>query len=496
MTNEIEFAYQLLLSLPTSSIARFQERINPLLHRDFLNLLPYELSLHVLSFLDVGTILSVAQVSKHCARLANDNNLWKGIYFRDGWSVNQRMIDWYLSHGVTRTPETSPRMEEELALDDYEMEEGNSEYVVLDDVHMQATPTSSASATATAPLASPLSPRHRRVDSAAIMDFATTEPELDQRTTLPGPPNFPFAPSAYLPHDLNIHRDNTGKPMINWRYLYRQRVRIESRWKAGNYRIRELPGHSEGIYCIQFDEYKIVSGSRDNTIKIWDIRTGFCIKTYTGHQASVLCLQYDDEIIVSGSSDASIIMWDLQSGKSIRILSGHRESVLNLRFDRHHIVSCSKDRTIKIWDRQTGACLRTLNAYEPNSSPSGHRAAVNAVQFIGDTIVSASGDRTIKLWSLGTGECLRTVEGHTRGIACIQFDGKVIVSGSSDKTIKMFDAANGECIRTLEGHTELVRTLQFDNHRIVSGSYDETLKIWDMETGRLLVDLPNGHSKM
>lgn len=54
--------------------------------------------------------------------------------------------------------------------------------------------------------------------------------------------------------------------------------------------------NSKGVYCLQYDDHKIVSGLRDNTIKIWDRYSLQCVKVLTGHTGSVLCLQYDDKV--------------------------------------------------------------------------------------------------------------------------------------------------------------------------------------------------------
>ncbi|KAG9285451.1 hypothetical protein G9A89_010926 [Geosiphon pyriformis] len=94
-------------------------------------------------------------------------------------------------------------------------------------------------------------------------------------------------------------KNEFGEPKVNWEYLYYQRSCLEENWRTGNYSVHELPGHTKGIYCIQFDEDKIIS-----------------------HTAFVLCLQYDDKFIISGSS--------------------YTEKVLDLRFDDRCIMSCSK----------------------------------------------------------------------------------------------------------------------------------------------------------
>lgn len=287
------------------------------------------------------------------------------------------------------------------------------------------------------------------------------------------------------------YNPRTDMRFINWKKLYEKRYMIEQRWLSGQCKMYSFPPlpcpsadlHTEGIYCLQLDKKKMVTGSRDKTIKIWDLETGSCKMTITGHTRSVLCLQYDNDTIVSGSSDATLIVTELETGKLKQKLLGHEDSVLNLRLVKSdRIISCSKDRTVRLWDKNTGQCLRVYQ---------GHRAAVNAVQWLNHTIVSASGDRTIKMWDMETGKCLRTLIAHTRGVACIEFDGERIVSGSSDKTIKVWDANTGDCIYTLAGHTELVRTIQLDSvaDRIISGCYDGQLKVWDLKEGRLLRDL-------
>jgi F-box and WD-40 domain protein 1/11 len=78
-----------------------------------------------------------------------------------------------------------------------------------------------------------------------------------------------------------------------------------------------LIGHQDSVYCLQFDDEKIITGSRDQTIKIWDLNQYQCIHTLEGHQGSVLCLKYDDQVIISGSSDHTIIVWDMKT-KRIR----------------------------------------------------------------------------------------------------------------------------------------------------------------------------------
>ncbi|KAL5248396.1 hypothetical protein ACHWQZ_G017542 [Mnemiopsis leidyi] len=250
-------------------------------------------------------------------------------------------------------------------------------------------------------------------------------------------------------------------------------------WKLGKLNLRKIDcaSHdSKGVYCLQYDDEKIVSGLRDNTIKVWDLDSLKNTMTLTGHTGSVLCMQYDENIIITGSSDASIRIWDVKTGEPLHMLIHHCDAVLHLRFQNGIMVSCSKDRTIAVW---------TMSGNPQNivmkHALVGHRAAVNVVDFDEKYIVSASGDRTIKVWGTEACEFIRTLQGHTRGIACLQYHGTLVVSGSSDCTIKLWDIEAGAILRTLEGHEELVRCIRFDSHRIVSGAYDGKIKVWDLK---------------
>uniref|UniRef100_A0A8C1LRI2 F-box/WD repeat-containing protein 11 n=1 Tax=Cyprinus carpio TaxID=7962 RepID=A0A8C1LRI2_CYPCA len=278
------------------------------------------------------------------------------------------------------------------------------------------------------------------------------------------------------------NRTTEVPPNSYYRSLYPKIIQdietIEANWRCGRHNLQRIQCRSEnskGVYCLQYDDEKIISGLRDNSIKIWDKQTLECLKILTGHTGSVLCLQYDERVIVTGSSDSTVRVWDVNSGEVLNTLIHHNEAVLHLRFCNGLMVTCSKDRSIAVWDMAspTDISLRRVLV--------GHRAAVNVVDFDDKYIVSASGDRTIKVWSTSTCEFVRTLNGHKRGIACLQYRDRLVVSGSSDNTIRLWDIECGACLRVLEGHEELVRCIRFDNKRIVSGAYDGKIKVWDLQ---------------
>ena len=278
--------------------------------------------------------------------------------------------------------------------------------------------------------------------------------------------------------------------------------------------INTLNGHSNFVvYSVRFssDNKRIVSGSTDNSIKIWNAATGKLINTLISHNNSVgiVCFSSDNKRIVSGSCDNSIKIWNADTGELINTLNGHIGAVYSVCFssDNKRIISGSYNNNIKIWNADTGELINTLyghsgTVYSVCFSPD---LVAEAQVFNNKRIISGSGDRSIKIWNAENGELINTLNGHNGDVLSVCFssdlvvksqvlDNKRIVSGSSDNSIKIWNAENGELMNTLNGHTAAVNSVCFssDNKRIVSGSDDGSIKIWDADIGELINTL-NGH---
>src|SRR5712671_6078159 len=212
---------------------------------------------------------------------------------------------------------------------------------------------------------------------------------------------------------------------------------------------------------------------------------------FHGHSDCVISVAFsrDGSRIVSGSSDNTIRLWDAETGDPIgKPLEGHSSGVESVAFspDGCHIVSGSWDKTIRLWDAETG---------DPIGKPlEGHSSRVLSVAFSPDGchIVYGSEDNTIRLWDAETGDPIgKPLEGHSRGVYSVAFspDGCHIVSGSSDKTIRLWDAETGDPIgKPLEGHSRGVLSVAFspDGSRIVSGSLDNTIRLWDAKVSDIV----------
>ncbi|KAA8491736.1 Vegetative incompatibility protein HET-E-1 [Porphyridium purpureum] len=246
--------------------------------------------------------------------------------------------------------------------------------------------------------------------------------------------------------------------------------------------VRTMAGHAHGVYAVRFspDGRFIASGSWDQTVMVWDAHTGARISTLTGHSDPVWTLDFspDGKLLTSGSDDRSIKIWDLQTCACVGTMTGHQHGVYAVRFspDGRYIVSGSWDQTVMVWDTDTGSCVRTLTE---------HLDKVWAVDFSPDGwfIASASDDCLIKVWDVQTGACVRTMTGHQHGVYAVRFspDGRFIASGSWDQTVMVWDADTGSCVRNLQEHSEKVTAVRFspDGRFMASSCDDKTVKMWD-----------------
>ena len=256
-------------------------------------------------------------------------------------------------------------------------------------------------------------------------------------------------------------------------------------WDVGSRReIATLEGHSDLVYSVSFspDGKVLASGSDDKTIKLWDVGSRREIATLKGHSDAVGPVSFspDGQVLASGSKDYTIKLWDVGSRREIATLKGHSTYVISVSFspDGKVLASGSYDETIKLWDVGSRREIATLKSGD-----------VISVSFSPDGKVLASGsyDNTmIKLWDVGSRREIATLKGHSDGVLSVPFspDGQVLASGSMDETIKLWDVGSRREIATLKGHSSAVISVSFspDGQVLASGSADKTIKLWDVAT--------------
>lgn len=367
---------ELIDSCEPTQVKHMMQVIEPQFQRDFISLLPKELALYVLSFLEPKDLLQAAQTCRYWRILAEDNLLWREKCREEG------------------------------------------------------------------------------IDEPLLVK--------KRKTVKPG---FTHSP---------------------WKCAYIRQHRIDTNWRRGDLKSpKVLKGHDDHVItCLQFCGNRIVSGSDDNTLKVWSAITGKCLRTLVGHTGGVWSSQMRDNIIISGSTDRTLKVWNAETGECIHTLYGHTSTVRCMHLHEKRVVSGSRDATLRVWDIESGQCLHVLM---------GHVAAVRCVQYDGRRVVSGAYDFMVKVWDPETETCLHTLQGHTNRVYSLQFDGIHVVSGSLDTSIRVWDVETGNCIHTLTGHQSLTSGMELKDNILVSGNADSTVKIWDIKTGQCLQTLQGPH---
>ena len=208
--------------------------------------------------------------------------------------------------------------------------------------------------------------------------------------------------------------------------------------------VREFK-HADWINTVDFspDGKYLVTASRNDTARIWDIADGTLHAVLTGHSSWVNSAAYssDGRFIVTSSLDKMAIIWNAADGKLLTRLEGHDLEVNSAVYspDGRFIVTSSNDNTPRIWKADDGKLVTLLQ---------GHNDNVNSAVFSpdGKYIVTTSWENTAMTWDAVTGKPLKELAGHTLDVRSAVYspDGKNIVTIGEDRTAIIWDAKTGE----------------------------------------------------
>ena len=284
-----------------------------------------------------------------------------------------------------------------------------------------------------------------------------------------------------------------------------------------------LIGHTGSILALAVGlNNELVSGSFDKTIKIWNTDTGKCVRTFYDHDWSVNCIVISKKsgFLVSGSDDNTCKVFDITNsyvnnkqtllGKKLNTFFGHGSSVTGLVITGEDLcISADRQKIIYIWNIHTAECFRTIHLHGVSDFYVLSLALVqtyvriykNEIEedsILNGKLICGLSDSTMKVLDLADDPDIRianfaekpmysgiTLTSHRKYVKALAVSPSgELISASADKTLKIWQIGENvtKCLNTLYGHDDYVVSLAVSrNGKIMSGSYGGNILIWNIK---------------
>jgi U3 small nucleolar RNA-associated protein 12 len=312
----------------------------------------------------------------------------------------------------------------------------------------------------------------------------------------------------------------------------------------------ELPGHRADIRALALSsDDRMLATASNGGLKIWNIRTRGCIRTFECGYALCCAFLPGDKVVIVGTKSGELQLFDVASAALLGTVTAHEGAVwaLQVHPDGRSLVSGSADKSAKFWDfeviqeeipgtkrttpRLGLAHTRTLKVsddilslrFSPDSrvlavalldntvkvffldslklflNLYGHKLPVLSmdISFDSKLIVTCSADKNIRLWGLDFGDCHKAFFAHQDSILQVAFvphnqdgNGHYFFSSSKDRTIKYWDGDKFEQIQRLDGHHGEIWALAVSRtgNFLVSASHDKSIRIWDQTDEQIFLE--------
>ncbi|KAK3694743.1 hypothetical protein B0T22DRAFT_453312 [Podospora appendiculata] len=303
----------------------------------------------------------------------------------------------------------------------------------------------------------------------------------------------------------------------------------------------ELAGHRTDVRALSISsDDKMLASAANGSLKIWNIRTNACIRTFECGYALCCAFLPGDKVVVVGTKEGELQLYDVASAALLESVNAHEGSAiwsLQVHPDGKSVVSGGADKTAKFWDfkivqeqvlgtTRTTPKLKLVQArilkvaddilslrFSPDSkllavalldstvkvfftdtlklylNLYGHKLPVLSMDISYDSklIVTSSADKNIRIWGLDFGDCHKALFGHQDSILQVAFiphnsegNGHHFFSAGKDRAIKYWDGDKFEQIQRIDGHHGEIWALAVSHSGgfLVSASHDKSIRVW------------------
>ncbi|ESU12694.1 sulfur controller 2 [Fusarium graminearum PH-1] len=403
---------------------------------DFLAALPTELSYKILSYLDTVSLCKAAQVSRRWRSLADDDVVW------------HRMCEQHIDRKCTKCGWGLPLLEKKK-LQAWSRHQQN----------------------------------HRQPNAADVVEID------DEAETQVGESRKRQATDDEHEDCDRSFKRSRANPGSNG--SFDKTIKVWN-WQTGEC-LNTLQCHNEGVLSIHYDGCTVASGSIDKTIKVSSFKTKetFCLR---GHTDWVNHVRMDSpsRVVFSASDDLSVKLWDIETRQCIKTFLGHVGQVQQVLlmpadFEPDEVPSLDNTDTVSVSSGRSNT---------PPAEPSEQTVDARASYGSGFTsdpdrplppryMLTGGLDNTVRLWDTVNGKCIRSMFGHVEGIWGLVGDTLRVVTGANDSMTKIWEPRSGKCERSFTGHAGPVTCVGLSDSRMASGSEDGEVRIYSFEGERV-----------
>ncbi|SCU87928.1 LAMI_0D08064g1_1 [Lachancea mirantina] len=281
-------------------------------------------------------------------------------------------------------------------------------------------------------------------------------------------------------------------------------------WQSESYILKQQ-GHFDASNAIAYshDGSRVITGSDDGKIKVWDTSSGFCLVTFQEHTSAVTAVKIvkKGQVMFSSSLDGTVRAWDLLRYRNFRTFTAAERIPFNcLAVDPTGEVVCAgsvDSFDVHVWSVQTGQLVETL---------SGHEGPVSCLSFSQENglLASASWDKTVRIWSIfGRSQQVEPLEVYSDVLAIsLRPDGKEVAAATLDGQISFFNVDEGKQVGSIDGKKDIIsgRHLEdrftaknsarskffttidysFDGFSMIAGGNNNSICLYDIANGVLL----------
>ncbi|OAX37567.1 WD40 repeat-like protein [Rhizopogon vinicolor AM-OR11-026] len=264
--------------------------------------------------------------------------------------------------------------------------------------------------------------------------------------------------------------------------------------------VRAYKDHKETVHAVAVfpDGRRMVTGSYDNMVHIWDLKDGVLLKKMEGHSGWVwaVAVSRDGKLVASGDDNGTLIVWHGDTGEIlIPAVKAHAGRIRSMNFspDGALLATGSTDKTTELWSTDTWKAQgNPINCggiiYCVRFSPSGEHLAI-----------STDGDKDILIYNAHTRECITNLKAASSPSSLAWMpDGTRLLSGGplADPTIREWDTSTWKQVgEAWMGHAHCINVLAVNPNAtfIVSGSDDNLMRLWRLSDRQTIAIFKDTH---